>query len=443
MRATAIFLAAILLAPCLAQADVAPYMSYQGVLRDDAGSAVPDGDYSIAFRIYDVETGGTILWEETQSVSVTGGVFDVLLGTTVPLNTLGFDVPYWLGIDVAGEGELVPRTPFATVPYAAHAGFADTVLDADDDWHIDGDDISHTGGTTSVTGDMAVYRTDTGIGTALSVSNATHLSNSYAIHAVVTSDMAGGHPRAVHGESVPADGYGIGGSFEGGSVGVRGDVYPEYGNTYKAVVANCNGGYGTNYGLWARALGTGTNYAVYADANNVATSYAGWFVGNLHFTQTLTGGLKSFKIDHPLDPANKYLQHACIESDEILNLYNGNVTLDGSGEAWVTMPDWFEALNQDFRYQLTCIGGHAPVYIAEEIRGNRFRIAGGEPGMKVSWQVSGVRHDPFVERSGYQVEYAKPADEVGKYMHPEAYGLPMEMGVGYRAGDEPAEEMER
>ena len=73
------------------------------------------------------------------------------------------------------------------------------------------------------------------------------------------------------------------------------------------------------------------------------------------------------------------------------------------------LPEWFEALNGDYRYQLTCIGGFAPVYVAEEIRGNSFAIAGGEPGMKVSWQVTGIRHDRHAEEHPVVVEEQKPA----------------------------------
>ena len=59
--------------------------------------------------------------------------------------------------------------------------------------------------------------------------------------------------------------------------------------------------------------------------------------------------------------------HNTVESSEMTNLYSGNAVLDASGEAVVALPDWFEAANKDFRYQLTCIGGYAPVYVAEKI----------------------------------------------------------------------------
>jgi hypothetical protein len=141
--------------------------------------------------------------------------------------------------------------------------------------------------------------------------------------------------------------------------------------------------------------------------------------------------VKAFKIDHPLDPENRYLYHSSVESPDMMNVYNGNVVLDARGEAWVNLPEYFEALNGDFRYQLTCIGGFAPVYVAEEISGNRFQIAGGDPGMKISWMVTGIRHDPVAEAGRIEAEQLKPAQERGKYLNPEAYGQPESMGVGY------------
>ena len=144
--------------------------------------------------------------------------------------------------------------------------------------------------------------------------------------------------------------------------------------------------------------------------------------GNVSVVGNLTKGSGSFKIDHPLDPQNKYHYHSFVESPDMMNIYNGNAILDDQGEAVVQLPDWFEALNQDFRYQLTCLHGFAPVYIDEEISGNRFKIAGGKPGMKISWQVTGVRHDPYANAHRIVVEEEKPAEERGTYLHPIEYG---------------------
>jgi hypothetical protein len=667
MKRTAIICAlALLLVPCLAQPDIAEIMSYQGVLRDGSGNPVPDGSYDVTFRIYDIATGGTALWTENQTLTATGGIINAHLGSVEPLNTLGFDVPYWLGIAVEGGAELVPRTPFTTVPYAAHAGFADTCLEGDDDWQINGDDIHHDVGNVGIgtatpyvkldvfTGDARCARfenssganrfTVTGVnygGTAAGYFAGTSASSWPGVPAavfghggagyrgahftsdddvalfaaspsgraiwgystanysgyfdggglgvyvddvletnafrmqpgtsgyvltsdgggngtwqpggggsdgdwtIVANDMYSGvpgrvgigvvsptakleiyndtadealevkyggatasrvvniermsmpasfndllqlkipagspadcqfieaeygaavnfsvdgdgsitsrgtldvygsdvnqaefssnsvtgatrvvsgivtgtgyaDPVGVYGESIPANGFGIGGKFVGGYYGVLGAVYPNSTSSYRAVYGHATEG-ATNYGVYGRATGGTTNWA-------------GYFAGNAHVTGTFTAGTKSFKIDHPLDPENKYLVHSCVESDEMMNIYNGNATLDARGEAGVEMPEWFEALNQDFRYQLTCIGGFAPVYVAETIAGNRFIIAGGEPGMVVSWQVTGVRHDPLAVASRMLVEQDKPASEVGKYMHPEAYGMPVTAGVDY------------
>ena len=146
----------------------------------------------------------------------------------------------------------------------------------------------------------------------------------------------------------------------------------------------------------------------------------------------LSKGSGEFMIDHPLDPENKYLHHSFVESPDMMNVYNGNAVLDANGQAMIELPEYFEALNKDFRYQLTCIGGYAPVYIAEEIYGNRFSIAGGKPYMKVSWQVTGVRHDKWAESNRIQVEVEKPIAKKGLYIHPEAYGLGPEKSITYK-----------
>jgi len=141
---------------------------------------------------------------------------------------------------------------------------------------------------------------------------------------------------------------------------------------------------------------------------------------NLDVTGTLTKPSGSFKIDHPLDPANKYLYHSFVESPDMMNIYNGVVVLDKRGRAVVQLPDYFEALNQDFRYQLTSIGRFMPVFVAQEIKGNKFTIAGGRPGAKISWQVTGIRHDAYAEAHRIRVEEDK-GKERGTYLHPELF----------------------
>lgn len=133
--------------------------------------------------------------------------------------------------------------------------------------------------------------------------------------------------------------------------------------------------------------------------------------GNFVVNGTLSKAGGGFKIDHPLDPVHKYLNHSFVESPDMKNIYEGTATLDDNGEAEVRMPDYFEALNRDFRYHLTCIGEHAPVFISLKIQANAFRIAGGRPGMRVSWMVAGIRHDAYANTHRIQVEEEKSAAE--------------------------------
>jgi hypothetical protein len=164
---------------------------------------------------------------------------------------------------------------------------------------------------------------------------------------------------------------------------------------------------------------------------------AGWspgLAGYFHRDVRIVGNLQkaggSFKIDHPLDPANKYLSHSFVESPEMKNVYDGEAVLDDQGEAKVELPDWFDALNKDFRYQLTAIGAPAPnLYIAEEINNRLFKIAGGSSGVKVCWQVTGIRKDPYANTYRIQVEEDKPDKQQGYYLHPEVYGEPEEKGI--------------
>jgi hypothetical protein len=160
------------------------------------------------------------------------------------------------------------------------------------------------------------------------------------------------------------------------------------------------------------------------------TGNAGVFSGDVQVFGTLSKSGGSFKIDHPLDPENKYLSHSFVESPDMMNVYNGNVTLDARGEAVVELPDYFEALNRDFRYQLTSIGGFAPLYVAEKVAGNRFKIAGGEAGMEVSWQVTGVRQDAWANAHRIPVEQEKAEKERGRFLHPELFGQPLEKRIG-------------
>ena len=103
------------------------------------------------------------------------------------------------------------------------------------------------------------------------------------------------------------------------------------------------------------ATSPGPGYGILAGSQG-GQGIAGKFEGSIQVTGTLIKSGGGCRIDHPLDPENRYLQHSFVESPDMMNVYCGTTVLDDRGEAEVTLPDWFEALNRDFRYQLTCIG---------------------------------------------------------------------------------------
>lgn len=234
-------------------------------------------------------------------------------------------------------------------------------------------------------------------------------------------------------------GFGASGSGGGGGIGVIGygadggdsvdeDGSPGVWGTGGVATANSpfNDGLG---GFFQGANGGAGSMGGDGVFGLAGSGYAGDFDGNLNVSGTITAGVKDFRIDHPLDPANKYLVHTSVESSEMMNIYSGNVTTDAQGEATVQLPEWFEALNNDFRYQLTVIGQFAQAIVAREIRNHEFAIRTNAPKVKVSWQVAGVRQDAYAKAHPLLVEEEKDAQLRGFYIHPELYGAPGEKQI--------------
>lgn len=195
--------------------------------------------------------------------------------------------------------------------------------------------------------------------------------------------------------------FGLAGATSGETNGVYGEARsPEGAGVYGAALADN----GVNYGVYGETLSLVDGFGVYSVGDSAAT------------------GLKLFQIDHPHDPANRMLNHFSAEGPEPYLIYRGTAVLDGNGTAVVQLPSYFQTINRDPHYQLTPIGAPASLYVAQEVVNNQFVIAGGQAGMKVSWTVTGVRHDPYVQRYGAAVETMKPAWQRGKFLHPELYG---------------------
>ncbi len=240
-------------------------------------------------------------------------------------------------------------------------------------------------------------------------------------------------------------GYGAWGGYANGTFGYLGsDLFSVYGKHYSGPFGYLGGplvgALGSNPDSTSYGYLGGADRAVYG-FNTQAGKYAGYFQGSVHISGALSKGGGSFKIDHPLEPEHKYLYHSFVESPDMKNIYDGVVTTDENGFAEVVLPEWFEALNKDFRYQLTVIGRFAQAIVEEEIHNNRFTIRTNFGHVKVSWQVSGIRKDPWAEANRIPVEEVKPSEEQGTYLHPLEWGQPEEKGKDYLRPQKMREEL--
>lgn len=298
----------------------------------------------------------------------------------------------------------------------------------------------------SSSSDGGVYGTSTG-------------DNGIGVRGVVNT---GATAKGVYGSSTNGygvygysyDGEGVRGYGGGSAIGVRGisnngtGVYGEgsfgvFGysdnNTFGGAIYGLNNGgtaskavVGENWDGYGVFGTTYSGYGVYGQVKTYGYGYAGYFQGKVHVNGTLSKSAGSFKIDHPMDPENKYLSHSFVESPDMMNVYNGNITTDATGTAIVTLPDYFEALNKDFRYQLTVMGQFAQAIVSDKVKNNRFTIKTDKPNVEVSWQVTGIRHDPYADKNRIPVEEDKPTNEKGTYLNPIEWGQPETKGFNYQ-----------
>jgi hypothetical protein len=279
-----------------------------------------------------------------------------------------------------------------------------------------------------------------------------------AIQGTTTSNADGSVGLYGHARSTATNVYGVAGDTgsTGFGAGVIGGAYATSGNAFggffsaaspdgTALFAYSSGTSGQPFALTAQVEspgGVAGSFKTHSGSglillgqsgpnfNNVFLVDAagnGFYAGNLTVNGTVSKGGGSFKIDDPLDPANKTLSHSFVESPDMMNIYNGNVVTDGHGRATIELPAYFEALNRDFRYQLTVIGQFAQAIVVQKIRDNRFFIKTSKPVVEVSWQVTGVRHDAYANAHRIPVEEVKPPEEQGHYLHPQLFGPVEEM----------------
>jgi hypothetical protein len=292
--------------------------------------------------------------------------------------------------------------------------------------------ILGTTGSTSA-GDAAVYANSSSVATGVIGISASGIGANFTGGNNIDGYGDGALGIMVTGGSATADNDfgGDAGDFYGGGAS---DDYGYGGSGIQAM-----GGYGSAYSGVGGAFTGGTSAngkggeGVYGQApTNTSNQYIGiaaQFYGDVSIDGTLTADTKYFQIDHPQDPANKYLNHASIESSEMVNIYSGNVTTDELGLATVQLPSWFEALNSDYRYQLTTVGRDAHAWISQKVQNGKFMISTNATNVEVSWQITGVRQDAYAKAHPLIVEQTKPAGERGFYKHPDLYGQPAEKQI--------------
>ncbi|MBC8096506.1 MAG: hypothetical protein H7Y43_11910 [Akkermansiaceae bacterium] len=401
--------------------------TYQGQLKDGPGPA--NGSYDLTLSLFGVSSGGSAVGGPVIHLAtpVTNGLFTVSLDFGTGKFT---GLPRWLemGVRTNGSGSfatLNPRQPLTPAPYAIYAASAG--VGGGSPWLLNGSNTFYNGGRVGIgtatpatplhiasDAESVMVLQDTGPASTqsgyLGFWNATPTETAW---------VGFGTPGSPHFSMVNARSLGdiVLTPGQGGHIFLSEEVKvggaPPVGTSELFLLDNV----GENWGTILRVQGNagGTVFRVDNDGDVIVA-------GNL------TKGGGSFKIDHPLEPADKYLSHSFVESPDMMNIYNGNVITDAKGNAAVTLPDWFGALNRDFRYQLTVIGQFAQAIVSKEVSGNQFSIQTDKPNVKVSWQITGIRQDAYANAHRIPVEELK-TKERGFYLHPALFGQPGEKGV--------------
>jgi hypothetical protein len=363
------------------------------------------------------------------------GTLNLLFGS-------GSSAPTETGLHIASNGQIT-FAPGQTFPGGSGTVTSVGLSAPSSDFTVSGSPVTshgtlalnwNTAPTSSDTPNAIVKRDSTGSFSANNI-NLTTLDVSATNNLAIIANATGGDAAILAGSDTNS---GVAGTSVSGD-GVFGDSTNGNGVEGDSGGADGFGVYGRNsatdsiaiYGIdnTAESIGVAAIGPFALVANG--TTFAGEFIGNVEVEGSLSKDGGSFKIDHPLDPANKYLYHSFVESPDMMNIYNGNVTTDAAGEAVVALPEWFETLNRDFRYQLTVLGQFAQAIVSGKVANHQFSIKTDKPNVEVSWQVTGIRQDAWANAHRIPVEEMKPEKERGFYRHPELYNAPPEKSVAW------------
>jgi len=409
-------------------------MSYQAVVRDGSDALVVSSTVGMQISILQTTSSGTAVYVETQTpttnanglVSIEVGSGSVVSGdfTTIDWSSDS----YFIKTDVDPTGgtsyTISGASQLLSVPYALFAKNSGGVAGAE--WNTNGNNINNTN-----TGSVVV-------GSNVTNSNLNFLvTNNIAPKAAIGNQGAFNNINS--GELHFAEDTNYGASECGIKFqhnGALNNLYLMGGCPTPDTIVRFNRSGFTNI----RQLRIGTSYNSNAinrlsvDGDSDFTGTAAFtgnvtITGDLNVTGNIAKGGGTFKIDHPLDPKNKYLVHSFVESPDMMNIYSGNATTDANGYVTVTLPKYFEAANKDFRYQLTTIGTFSQAIIKEKVSGNKFVIQTSTPNVEVSWQITAVRADKYATENRIVPE--KEKEFKGTYLHPELYGASTEQSETY------------
>ena len=427
-----------------------------------------NGACDFQFSLWDAETAGVQFGfvQDELALAVSKGRFTAVLNDLNNFNSAISGSAAWLEIGVrcpAGSGEyttLSPRQQLTAAPYALSlrpgaeiigSTGGETILHVANDY-VPPDNFSSSIGIWSegvTEGIFGYSSSDGGIGVkGLNIDGT-------GTEGTGNMGVAGyGGIYGVYGYGPASVSIGVFGDTLIGT-GVAGGSESGAGGYFQSGAPCCNGAAvkawntSSGIGVWASS---GTNAALFGQGGSgvvgeatfnggsgvigrlgasVTSGWAGQFLGNVDVTGTINGAASLTQIDHPLDPANRFLNQSAIVSPEMLVMVNGNAVTGEDGFAVVHLPEWLTALAGDYRYQLTPVGQFAQAIVASKVQDGQFTIQTDKAKVEVSWQVSGVRMDAYAQQHPLVVEQTKPDELQGKYLHPALYGAGADLAIGY------------
>ncbi len=465
-------------------------MTYQAVIRDASDALVTNSPIGVQISILQTSATGIAVYIErhTPTTNTNGLVtLEIGTGTIVSGNFSAIDWsqgPYFIKSETDLNGgtsyTISGTTELLSVPYALYAGnsFSGDYNDltntptnvssfTNDAGYITSAGLNTLNGaynqggpglgrtitansgevdiTTSTPNGIALRTTNSNTGVAI-IATSTNATNTFSTIQATTnanSNLA----SAIVGSSSGAA-FGVSGQVESTGTATAG----VYGSNLRTT-----GGHGV-YGIGVNGLVGETNYsqgnAVWGEnydqiapiGNGAGVAGKGYYgvIGEDRYLGGVAGaygvvaigdmgatGVKTFMIDHPMDPENKILRHFSTESNEVLNIYRGNVTFDSTGTAVVQLPEYYDAINKNPSYHLTPIGGYAQLFILQEIGDGFFIIGGGTPGLKASWTVYAERNDLYLQQYPEKREAVieKREGQKGFYFIPQLYNLSTERAI--------------